>query len=271
MFSETHGSHAPDTAARGLQLPGAFASMAFDLLRPRPPGKPRRKRRAIDDPLVTTPVWMKTLPTELQILVRDTTTQRVLREGDVLLCRGEVAPGWLGVVSGFLSIEWDEAIVCKPSYGLAQRAWFGEDLLLNEQASACTLVARAPTRVATVPAATFLRLVQDPGFCQVLIQIQSRRLAALRERLAWRHRQGTDARVALVLASVFDCELFFGEVFGIALTQSALARFLGLSRQRTNLALRKLQRQGEIELEYGGLRVRNPRGLAQRAISGDLG
>jgi DNA-binding GntR family transcriptional regulator len=44
-----------------------------------------------------------------------------------------------------------------------------------------------------------------------------------------------------------------GEVLRI--TQQELAYLVGLSRQRVNEALKTLEAQGAIQVEYGGLRV----------------
>jgi DNA-binding GntR family transcriptional regulator len=41
----------------------------------------------------------------------------------------------------------------------------------------------------------------------------------------------------------------------LRITQQELAYLIGLSRQRVNEALRTLQAQGAIRIEYGGLRV----------------
>ena len=50
-----------------------------------------------------------------------------------------------------------------------------------------------------------------------------------------------------------------GEVLRI--TQQELAYLAGLSRQRVNEALRRLEAQGLIRVEYGGLRILDMDGL----------
>ena len=52
-----------------------------------------------------------------------------------------------------------------------------------------------------------------------------------------------------------------GEVLRI--TQQELAYLVGLSRQRVNVALRTLEAQGSIRIEYGGLRVLDLAALRQ--------
>jgi DNA-binding GntR family transcriptional regulator len=41
----------------------------------------------------------------------------------------------------------------------------------------------------------------------------------------------------------------------LRITQQELAYLVGLSRQRVNVALNTLERQGAIRIEYGGMRV----------------
>ncbi len=64
-----------------------------------------------------------------------------------------------------------------------------------------------------------------------------------------------DARVARNLAALFNPVLFPGVGELLRITQQELAYLIGLSRQRVNEALRTLQAQGAIRVEYGGLRV----------------
>ena len=65
----------------------------------------------------------------------------------------------------------------------------------------------------------------------------------------------TDVRVARNLAALFNPVQFPGVGELLRITQQELAYLIGLSRQRVNEALRALQAQGAIRVEYGGLRV----------------
>ena len=66
-----------------------------------------------------------------------------------------------------------------------------------------------------------------------------------------------DVRVARSLASLFNPVLYPGVGEVLRITQQELAYLVGLSRQRVNVALRALEEQGSIRIEYGGLRVLN--------------
>jgi CRP-like cAMP-binding protein len=72
-----------------------------------------------------------------------------------------------------------------------------------------------------------------------------------------------DVRVARSLASLFNPVLYPGVGEVLRITQQELAYLVGLSRQRVNVALRTLEAQGSIRIEYGGLRVLNLDALRQ--------
>ena len=66
-----------------------------------------------------------------------------------------------------------------------------------------------------------------------------------------------DVRVARNLAALFNPALFPGVGQMLRITQQELAYLVGLSRQRVNVALNRLQEEGSIRIEYGGMRVLN--------------
>ena len=188
-----------------------------------------------------------------------------------LIARDEPPRGWFGVAEGFLAAEQSPGARPWHGLGLPSAAWFGEhDLLLDAPCDA-TLTALVPTRVAVLPKPSFDRLLeQQPGFSRFVLQLQAQRVAALRHRLTWPQRVGTNAGVALRLAELFAAASLFDGDHHVALTQASLSSFVGLSRQRINEALNRLRRCGELELLYGGLRVLDPPRLARRALAGNF-
>ena len=71
----------------------------------------------------------------------------------------------------------------------------------------------------------------------------------------------TDARVARCLASLFDPDLYPARDAFVDLSQSEIGLLAGLSRQRANQALQKLQSLGLIAVEGRGVRVTDLDGL----------
>mgnify|MGYP003339735107 CR=1 FL=1 len=69
--------------------------------------------------------------------------------------------------------------------------------------------------------------------------------------------QNPETRVARSLMSLFNPILYPGVGEVLQITQQELAYLVGLSRQRVNVALKQLELQGAIRIEYGGLRVLN--------------
>jgi DNA-binding transcriptional regulator LsrR (DeoR family) len=61
--------------------------------------------------------------------------------------------------------------------------------------------------------------------------------------------------VARNLAALFNPTLFPGVGEVLRITQQELAYLVGLSRQRVNVALNRLEAQDAIRIEYGGMRV----------------
>ena len=64
-----------------------------------------------------------------------------------------------------------------------------------------------------------------------------------------------DGRVARSLAALFHPVLYPSSSGVLRITQQELGYLVGLSRQRVNEALRVLQAEALIRVEYGGLRV----------------
>jgi CRP-like cAMP-binding protein len=128
--------------------------------------------------------------------------------------------------------------------------------VLKREAYRYNIQALRKSRVAGLPSDTFHWLIEHSlGFNRfVMLQLNERlgQFIAAREidRL-----NDPDLRVARSLASLVNPVLYpsVGEVLRI--TQQELAYLVGLSRQRVNEALKALEAQGAIRVEYGGLRV----------------
>jgi DNA-binding FadR family transcriptional regulator len=74
--------------------------------------------------------------------------------------------------------------------------------------------------------------------------------------------------VARNLAALFHPVLYPGVGSLLRITQQELGYLVGLSRQRVNEALRTLQAQDLIRVEYGGVRVLDLPALRQHVVNG---
>ena len=94
------------------------------------------------------------------------------------------------------------------------------------------------------------------------------RARLFQKRLAVDPGVSLDTRVASMLqllSTVYGSPCAEGIEFSVKLTQTDMADWLGLSRQRMNFVLKQLEAEGLIQLEYASLRILNPAGLAARA------
>jgi len=90
----------------------------------------------------------------------------------------------------------------------------------------------------------------------VLFRGFQRNQAALFARLL-----GPDARLARGLAGLFNPVLYPGLGRSLPLSQEEMGQMVGLSRQRVNQALKRLEQAGLLKVEYGGVTIENLDGL----------
>lgn len=248
------GRHPPSRALRA----DAFHSLVVDLLRP-----PRARDERCAPRWQDGAPWLAALAPQRALALEGVVDVFTLPAGQALPSR----PGWVGVIEGCLSVA---TAAGQPPWGLPSRAWHGEQELLLGSRFRPRITAAVTSRVALLPAELFQQLLAEhPALAGWVLQMQARRLAALQQRLAWPRRPAPDAAVALWLAESFAAVDSDGHC-RVPLTQAALARQVGLSRQRTNAALNRLRHLGELELAYGDIRLRQPARLAERALRGDF-
>lgn len=176
---------------------------------------------------------------------------------------GRPATFWFGVVDGLLKMSNDDSGGTAITFtGLPPGGWFGEGTLLKHEAYRYNIQALRRSVVAGLPTETFHALLESsiPFNRFVLNQLNERlgQFIAAREvdRLT-----DPDLRVARNLAALFHPTLYPRVGTLLRITQTELGYLVGLSRQRVNLALRALQEQKLIRIDYGGLRVLDLEGL----------
>ena len=72
---------------------------------------------------------------------------------------------------------------------------------------------------------------------------------------------GPDARLARQLAALFNPHLYPGVGPALPISQEEIAQLAGLSRQRANQALQRLEQAGLLKIDYGGVTVIDVAGL----------
>ncbi|MBS0320612.1 MAG: Crp/Fnr family transcriptional regulator [Proteobacteria bacterium] len=209
--------------------------------------------------------WTRALtPAQRASIVANTLVKRVPAGGYV--CRkGERVEHWIGIVEGLVkmaSVSPDG----KPTMftGIRNGGWFGEGSLLKDEPRRYDIVAIRDTTVAYVSRAAFMLLLDESvAFNRFLLVQLNERLAQFIAMVEHERLLGPDARLARGLAWLFNPVLYPDIGPTLPLSQEELAQLTGMSRQRANQALKRLEQAGLIAVEYGAIRVLALDGLRQ--------
>ena len=179
--------------------------------------------------------------------------------GDYVCRMGRQATYWFGVVEGLLKMSTDSASGRTITFtGVPPGGWFGEGTAIKRETYRYNIMALRRSVVAGVPIDTFHWLLDNSiGFNRFVMNQLNERLAQFIEAREIDRSNDPDVRVARNLAALFNPTLFPGVGEILRITQQELAYLVGLSRQRVNVALNRLEEQGAIRIEYGGMRVLN--------------
>ena len=215
-----------------------------------------RRRMASQAELANIPWLALLLPDELERALAE------LRVGDAqagdYVCRiGKPVTYWFGVVSGLLKMSSDNAQGATMTFtGVPPGGWFGEGTALKREPYRYNIQALRKSVVAGLPVDTFHWLLDHSlGFNRFVMNQLNERLAQFIAAREIDRMNSPDVRVARSLAALCNPVLFSGVGEVLRITQQELAYLVGLSRQRVNEALKALELQGTIRVEYGGLRV----------------
>jgi CRP/FNR family transcriptional regulator, cyclic AMP receptor protein len=179
--------------------------------------------------------------------------------GDYVCRMGRQATYWFGVVEGLLKMSTDSASGRTITFtGVPPGGWFGEGTAIKRETYRYNIMALRRSVVAGLPIDTFHWLLDNSiGFNRFVMNQLNERLAQFIEAREIDRSNDPDVRVARNLAALFNPTLFPGVGEMLRITQQELAYLVGLSRQRVNVALNRLEEQGAIRIEYGGMRVLN--------------
>ncbi len=174
------------------------------------------------------------------------------------VCRvGRQPAFWFGVIDGLLKMSNDTAQGIPMTFtGIPPGGWFGEGTLLKHEPYRYNIQSLRRSLIAGITVQTFDGLLaRSIGFNRfVMLQLNERLGQFIGAREIDRLTQ-PDQRVARSLAALFHPTLYPGVGSLLRITQQELGYLVGLSRQRVNVALRTLQDEALIRIEYGGLRV----------------
>ena len=185
--------------------------------------------------------------------------------GDYVCRVGRPVTYWFGVISGLLKMSSDNEQGHTMTFtGVPPGGWFGEGTALKRESYRYNIQALRASVVAGLPVDTFHWLLDHSiGFNRYIMSQLNERLGQFIAAREVDRLNNPEIKVARNLAALFNPVLFSGVGEVLRITQQELAYLAGLSRQRVNEALRVLEAQELIRVEYGGLRILNLDGLRQ--------
>jgi CRP/FNR family transcriptional regulator, cyclic AMP receptor protein len=225
---------------------------------PQAPSVFQRRRSLTEEELKLIP-WFGLLKGSEQKRIESQLVVSDPMPGDYVCRMGRQATYWFGVVEGLLKMSTDSASGRTITFtGVPPGGWFGEGTAIKRESYRYNIMALRRSVVAGLPIDTFHWLLDNSiEFNRFVMNQLNERLAQFIEAREIDRSNDPDVRVARNLATLFNPTLYPGVGEMLRITQQELAYLVGLSRQRVNVALNRLEEEGAIRIEYGGMRVLN--------------
>jgi CRP-like cAMP-binding protein len=208
-------------------------------------------------------LWTRSLTAGELARVQRETIVRDLPVGVPACRKGEPVEHWIGLVDGLLKMSNVTAEGKTTTLtGLTSGGWFGEGSLLRDKHRKYDVVTLRESRVAYMPSATFHWLLDtNIGFNRFLLMQLNERLAQFIAMVEHERLLDPDARVARSLAGLFNPVLYPDQATDVQLSQEELGYLCGVSRQRANQALQRLEKAGLVRVDYGHIHILDLDGL----------
>lgn len=211
--------------------------------------------------------WLSTRPQDFRDAVLAQGRWRAYEPGAPINLGGDEEEGDLfGVASGSIEIATVFGPPGAPITHVAQAVfWLGYGPILSGQARRASVTARSAVWLARIPQAAVMALLAErPEWWRhigVLALEYGDISANIAADLMIRDSERRCAAVLLRLAGCRFSDSPDAASFIATLTQDELAVMANLSRNSTGAVVRKLARLGLIEIGYGAITVRSPKGL----------
>jgi len=186
--------------------------------------------------------------------------------GGTVVCRkGDPVDAWVGVIDGLAKISSVSPEGKAVTFaGVPAGGWFGEGSLLKDTVRQYDVVALRDSRIAFMPRATFLWLLDTSiGFNRFLLTQLNERLGQFIATVESDRLLDPDARVARCLAQLYNPHLYPGTAARLQISQEEIGYLSGVSRQRVNQALGALERAGLLRVDYGAVTMLDLPGLGR--------
>ena len=203
-------------------------------------------------------VWSRELNDREIDVARAGIVEKSYRANEFIFVRGDPFEYWTGVVTGLARMGIVSRGGKATSFaGLTAGAWFGEGTVLKNEARRYDVVALRDTRLAHDGSQHLSVAVRKQRRLQSLsgrtAQRTSRSVHRACSNMAarWMPPRASRARIA----SLFNPILYPGLTRHLEITQEEIGALSGMSRQNANRCLKRLEDEGLLRLEYGGVTI----------------
>jgi CRP-like cAMP-binding protein len=210
-----------------------------------------------EDSLRRIAAWSRGLNEREIGIARAGMVEKSFLTGEFIFARGDHFEYWTGVVTGLARMGTVSRGGKAISFaGLTAGAWFGEGTVLKNEARRYDVVALRDTRLAMMDRNTFLWLFENSvEFNRFLVGQLNERLGQFIALIEYGRTLDATARLARCIASLFNPILYPDLTRHLEITHEEIGALSGMSRQNANQCLKKLEQQGLLRLEYGGVTV----------------
>lgn len=210
-------------------------------------------------------VWAADLSPEQSDVVRRAMCVREYSQGDYVCHKGDMAEHWLGVLEGIVKITTVSPSGKSVTFtGVPRGGWFGEGAVLKAEIRKYDVMALRRSRIAFLPRETFQWLLDTSlPFTRFLLTQLNERLGQFIAAVEYERLLDIDSRVARAVSSLFNEHLYPGLGKTLEISQEEIGLLAGISRQRANQALKVLEQQGLVKVDYGVIEVLDLEGLRQ--------
>lgn len=207
--------------------------------------------------------WYQMLFAEAQARVAADVYETFHAKGELVARSGEYVHSWMGVVEGLVKIQAvqrDGKVV--GFTGVPAGSWFGEGSVIRQDVRRYEVAAMRPSRIVHLPRSTFRWLLDvSLDFNHFIIDHLNERLAQHMSLVEIDRVLDPDERLARVISNLFNPVLYPKLGPSIPISQEEFGDLAGLSRQRTNTAIKNLEKAGVLKVTYGGVSVEDVAGL----------
>jgi CRP-like cAMP-binding protein len=201
--------------------------------------------------------WAEGLSAELRRRVLTETIVRRVQSGGFVCRKGESVAYWIGVIDGLAKLSSVSREGKSVSFtGIPAGGWFGEGSLLKNEPRRYDAVALRHSIIAYVPRNTFMLLLDSSvAFNRFIVNQLNERLGQFIAMVEHDRSLSPEGRLAAELAALFNPQLYPGNRSTLPISQEELAHLVGLSRQRVNKALKRLEAARLVRVDYRGLTI----------------